>query len=63
MRAIRFSLLFLTAFYFQLVLSETITIQDCDDVTLGNSAYANDNWIEVFERPESDTLIIDQWRC
>ncbi len=63
MRAVCFSLILFTAFFIKTVSSETITIQDCDDVTLGNSAYANDGFIEDFEEAGSDTLVIDLWRC
>ena len=63
MRAVCFSLLLCIVFLIGPVSSETITIQDCDDVTLGNSAYANDGWIEKYEKSNSDKLVIDLWRC
>lgn len=63
MRVLNFSLMLFSILFIQPSSSETITIQDCDDITLGNSAYANDGWIEKFERPDSDTLVIDLWRC
>jgi len=50
-------------FIVQVLLSETITIQDCDDITIGNKEYANDGFIAPFEKPASDTLVIDLWRC
>ena len=63
MRVFNLSVMLFSFLFIQKAYSETITIQDCDDITLGNSAYANDGWIEKYERPDSDTLIIDQWRC
>jgi len=49
----------------QVLFSETITIQDCDDITIGNKEYANakDGFIAPFEKPASDTLVIDLLRC
>lgn len=63
MKFLHLSIIFSTLFFIQPASSETIIIQDCDDITLGNSAYANDGWIEQFERPDSDTLVIDLWKC
>lgn len=63
MKALNLFLILYLFQFFQTAFSETVTIQDCDDITLGNSAYANDGWIEQYEKQDSKTLIIDQWRC
>ncbi len=63
MKVTTFIIVLFTVICAQSISAETITIQDCDDVTLGNSARANNGFIEKFEKANSDTLVIDQWRC
>ena len=63
MKVFNLSLILFLFLFIQTAFSETVTIQDCDDITLGNSAYANDGWVEQYEKPDSKTLIIDLWRC
>ena len=57
-------LLLITVLSVQLASSETVTIQDSDDITLINSAYANNKLTPQTWKPANHpTIVVNMWKC
>ena len=63
MRVFYLSIMLFSILFIQPASSETVTIQDCDDISLLNTAYANDKFPAYWKKGDSDTLMINYWMC
>ncbi len=63
----RFTIIFLlliTVFFAQLTSSETVTITDCDDITLLKDAYANNKLdVACYKPADYPQLMINMFKC
>ncbi len=51
------------ALFISMSYSESITITDCEDISLIKSAYANNKGITSYQNASLDTLVMNSWRC